>query len=127
MKDKLFDVLKNSYAPYSTYNVAACVIMYDGNTFYGVNIENSSYGATMCAERVAIYNAITAGYKKGDFKGLYLINSLNKVSYPCFMCRQVISEFFDNDIDVIIFTKENETKLKVGDLIPYPFNEDDLK
>jgi cytidine deaminase len=127
MKEKLFELLNNSYAPYSNYKVSACVVMNDGNTFYGVNVENASYGATMCAERVAIYAAITNGYKKNDFKHLYLVNNLNKISYPCFMCRQVISEFFDNNSEITILTTNEEVNLKVSDLITYPFNRDDLK
>jgi len=126
MKDKLFELLNNAYAPYSGYKVASAVVMNDGNIFLGINVENASYGATICAERVAIDNAIVNGYKKNDFKALYLVNNSNKVSYPCFICRQVISEFFPLDAEVIIITTDKEEKVKVSDLIPFPFTEDDL-
>lgn len=127
MKEKLFELLNNSYAIYSSYKVASCVVMNDGNIFYGVNVENASYSATICAERVAIYNAITNGYKKNDFKHLYLVNSKNKVSYPCYVCRQVISEFFDMNTEITIFTTDKEITIKTSDLISFPFNKDDLE
>ena len=68
MREELEKLLSRSYSPYSNYPVAAMVTMVDGRNFYGVNIENASYGATVCAERVAIFNAVLAGYQRGDFK-----------------------------------------------------------
>ena len=68
MKDKLKELLKNSYSPYSKFRVSSIVIMKDGTEFGGVNVENASYGATICAERNAILQAIAHGYKKGDFE-----------------------------------------------------------
>ena len=73
MREKLVSLLKNSYSPYSHFRVAAIVIMKDGREFHGVNVENASYGATICAERSAILSAISAGYKKGDFQELYVM------------------------------------------------------
>ena len=70
MREKLTELLKNSYSPYSKFPVAAIVVMKDGREFSGVNVENASYGATICAERSAIVSAISHGYKKGDFKEL---------------------------------------------------------
>ena len=103
--------------------------MKDGNKFRGVNVENASFGATVCAERIAIFNAITAGYKKGDFKELHIMClDSNKISTSCFMCRQVISELFDKDVTVTLYNNKGETKeYKVSELCPYPFDEDDLK
>ena len=68
MKEKLIKLLDNSHSPYSKYRVSAIVTMKDGKEFSGVNVENASFGATICAERNAILNAITNGYGKGDFK-----------------------------------------------------------
>ena len=67
MKDKLIKLLDNAYSPYSKYRVAAIVLMKDGKEFYGVNVENASYGATICAERSAIVSAISNGYKKDKY------------------------------------------------------------
>ena len=68
MQERLKELLKNSYSPYSNFKVAAIVVMKDGKEFNGVNVENASYGAAICAERSAIVSAISAGYRNGDFK-----------------------------------------------------------
>ena len=68
MKEKLIKLLGNSYSPYSHFRVAASVVMQDGKEFNGVNVENASYGASICAERSAILNAISSDYKKREFK-----------------------------------------------------------
>ena len=123
MKDKLIKLLDNSYSPYSKYKVAAIVVMKDGKEFSGVNVENVSYGATICAERVAICNAVSAGYKKSDFESIYIINNANDISIPCFICRQVFLEFFDQSNKVVCMNiNGNEKTYLVSDLCPYPFN-----
>lgn len=129
MKEKLLELGKNSYSPYSHFRVAAIVVMKDGKTFNGVNVENASYGACVCAERIAIFSAIAAGYKKGDFKELHIMCLDSKqISTSCFMCRQVISELFDKTAKVICYNNQGETKeFTVEELCPYPFDEDDLK
>jgi len=127
MFEKLEALLKKSYSPYSYFRVSAIVETNDGKEFSGVNVENASYGATICAERNAIFNAVTNGYTKSDFKKLYLLVDSENVSYPCNMCRQVFTEFFENDMEVICYNKHGESKtLKVSDLCTYSFNEDDL-
>lgn len=129
MFEELLELGNNSYSPYSHFRVAAIVVMKDGKEFKGVNVENASYGAAICAERSAILSAISAGYKKGDFKELHVMCLDSKtISTPCFMCRQVISELFDKDTIVTLYNNSGETKkYKVSELCPYPFNEDDLK
>lgn len=128
MKDKLLELQKNSYAPYSNFHVSAIVVMNDGVEFRGVNVENASYGATICAERSAIVSAISAGYKKGDFKELNVMVSSGEIGMPCFICRQVISEFFDKDAIVRCFATTGEYKeYTVEEICPYPFGSEDLK
>ena len=96
MRERLLELARNSYAPYSKFRVASILIMNDGKEFYGVNVENASYGASICSERSAIVSAVSAGYRKGDFKELHVMCvDSNKISTCCFNCRQVISEFFD--------------------------------
>ncbi len=73
MKEKLIKLLSNSYSPYSKFRVASIAVMKDGKEFCGVNVENASYGASICAERNAINSAIAAGYKKYDFESLYVM------------------------------------------------------
>lgn len=128
MKERLLDLLNKSYSPYSKFRVAAIVEMNDGTFIEGINVENASYGATICAERVAITSAIAKGYKKSDFEKLYVMTDSKKISSCCFICRQVIAEFFDLEKEVILYDKMGNTlNLKVKDLCPYPFVEDDLK
>lgn len=128
MKDKLLELQKNSYAPYSNFYVSAIVVVNDGVEFSGVNVENASFGATICAERTAIVSAISAGYKKGDFKELNVMVSSGEIGMPCFVCRQVISEFFDKDATVRCFATTGEYKeYTVEDICPFPFGSEDLK
>ena len=126
MKEKLVKLLNNSYAKYSKYRVACLCVMKDGRIFSGVNVENASFGATICAERVAITSAITAGYRKDNFKELHVMVDSDKIGTPCFMCRQVISEFFDINCKVYLYSKKEKQELTVKELCPYPFGEDNL-
>ena len=127
MKDKLTNLLNNSYSPYSKFRVAAICVMNDGTEFSGVNVENASYGATICAERTAIVSSIAAGYKKGDFKELYVMVDSDKISSCCFLCRQVISELFDKDASIILMNRLGDVETyTVKDLCPKPFDEGDL-
>ena len=128
MIEKLINLQKNSYSPYSHYAVSAIVVMKDGKEFFGVNVENASYGATICAERSAILSAISNGYHKGDFQELYVMVSSGKIGMPCFLCRQVISEFFEREAKVHCCSTMGEVKTyTVAEICPYPFGEEDLK
>ena len=127
MKEKLLNLLDNSYSPYSKFRVAAIVVMKDGKEFVGVNVENASYGVCNCAERSAIYSAISNGYKRYDFDKLYVMCDTSKLGTPCFICRQVISELFEKDKEVICITNEGVEKVfTVLELCPYPFDDNSL-
>lgn len=127
MKNKLEKLLNNAYAPYSKYAVSCILKTKDSEEIPGVNVENASYGATICAERSAIVSAISMGYKKEDFHELHIMVSSGKVGMPCFLCRQVISEFFQGDAKIYCYSKEGEVIVHtVGELCPYPFGSDDL-
>ena len=128
MKEKLLELLNNSYSPYSNYAVSAILVTKDGKGFYGVNVENASYGAAICAERSAIVSAISAGYKRYDFKELNIMVSSGKIGMPCFLCRQVISELFDKDAIIRCYATTGEYReYTVEEICPYPFGSDDLK
>lgn len=128
MKDKLIKLLNNSYSPYSKFRVATIVVMKDGKEFNGVNVENASYGAAICAERSAIVSAISAGYKKYDFKEIHVMCDSEKISSSCFICRQVITELFEKQSKVVFYNNKGETiELTVEDICPYPFDSEDLK
>ena len=126
MREKLEKLLNNSYAKYSNYRVSCICVMNDGNEFNGVNVENASYGATICAERVAITSAIANGYQKGDFYELHIMVDSEKIGMPCFLCRQVISEFFKETAKIYAYSRNGIESYLVKDLCPYPFNEDNL-
>ena len=127
MIEKLLSLHKNAYAPISNFPVSACVIMNDGTAFYGVNVEDASTRAGTCAERNAIYSAITAGYTKGDFKEVHVMISNGEIGYPCFVCRQMISELFDKTAKVYCYSTKGEMEIHtVEELCPFPFGEDDL-
>ena len=127
MKEKLLNLLDRSYSPYSKFRVAAIVIMKDGTEFVGVNVENASYGVCNCAERSAIYSAISNGYKRYDFEKLYVMCDTDKLGTPCFICRQVISELFESDKEIVCITNKGEEKVfTVDSLCPYPFSDESL-
>lgn len=128
MKEKLIELHKNSYVPISNFPVSSCVITKDGREFYGVNVEDASTRAGTCAERNAIYSAITAGVKKGEFKEVNVMVSSGRIGMPCFVCRQMISELFDKEAIVRCYSTSGEYKeYTVKELCPYPFGEEDLK
>ena len=125
MKDRLIELLDNSYAPYSNMHFACIVETESGNFYEGVNVENASYGATVCAERNAIFNAIAHGETK--FKTLYLMTSSDEICYPCNLCKQVFLEFFDKDVIFNIMTKSGKMEILSFDkLMTTTFTKEDL-
>lgn len=128
MRDKLVKLLENSYSPYSHFRVASIAVMKDGREFGGVNVENASYGASICAERSAILSAISAGYKRHDFETLYVMCDNDKIGMSCFVCRMVISEMFEPDKKIIAMNPNGDEEVHtVSELCPYPFGEEDLQ
>jgi len=119
------EVLGRAYAPYSKFPVAAAVVDEDGRVFTGVNVENASYGLTMCAERVAIFTAIAAGAKK--LRALALTSKTGGTLMPCGACRQVMAEFFEPSAPVYSDTGKDRYKTtSLRDLLPKAFGPDDL-
>ena len=112
---KAKEALEYSYSPYSHFAVGAALLSTDGQVFTGCNIENSSFGATNCAERTAIFKAVSEGVK--DFKAIAIVCSGDQPAYPCGICRQVMSEFFNPDTRIIV--EEGGGTLKT---IPYQPN-----
>ena len=128
MFEKLKELQNNSYAVYSNFRVSAIAVTKDGKEYKGVNIENCAYPSGICAERSAIFNAISNGVKKGEFKELNLLTSSPRVGTPCMACRQVILELFDQDAIVRCYATTGEfVEYTVKELCPYSFTEDDLK
>ncbi len=128
MKKKLLKLLENSYSPYSHFRVASIVVMKDGKEFSGVNVENASYGATICAERSAIVSAISNGYKPHDFEKIYVMCDSKEIGPSCFMCRQVMSEMFEPDKEVIWMSNTGEyVTHTIKEVCPYPFTEENME
>lgn len=118
-------VRMKSYSPYSNFAVAAALLDGGGRIFTGVNVENASYGATICAERSAVVAAVTAGARR--FMGMVVLAPGPKVVSPCGMCRQVLSEFTPS-FPVRCYTPEGEIlETDVAALLPHVFNSDNLK
>ena len=110
-----------AYAPYSRFNVGAALQTESGKIFSGCNVENTSYGATICAERTAVVSAVASGHTQ--IKKIAIVGDLNgKEVPPCGVCLQVLSEFCEPDAEVIIGTpKKIGTVYKLVDLLPAIF------
>lgn len=126
MKERLEELVKNAYAPYSKFKVACFVETKDGKFFPGVNVENANY-TSICAERNAISYAVSQGYKKGDFEALHLFLESDTCGWPCMACRQVILEFFAPDKKIICYYGSETCAHTVSELCPLPFTSEDLK
>lgn len=127
MVDKLLALHKNSYAVYSNFPVSSIVVTKDGREFVGVNVEDASYRAGVCAERCAMFSAIAAGVKKGEFKEINIMVSSGEIGEPCFVCRQMLVELFDKDSIVRCYSAKGDYKeFTVSELCPHPFDNEDL-
>ncbi|MDD3437667.1 MAG: cytidine deaminase [Candidatus Gastranaerophilales bacterium] len=114
------DVSKNAYAKYSDFLVGACVLGSSGKIYPGCNVENASYGLTVCAERNAIANAVANGEKSILALAIYSPNM--KDCTPCGACRQVISEFQgEKEVEVITQTQDGYKIYKISELLPNKF------
>jgi cytidine deaminase len=108
----------NAYAPYSGFNVGAAIITDEGKIFTGCNVENASYGLTVCAERIALFNAISAGERK--FSALAIHTATDIPFFPCGACRQVLAEF-NPGLKIIIKWNLGKKSILLNELLPYQF------
>lgn len=123
--DEVNFLLKSAYVPYSKFPVAALLIDNNGNKHKGVNVENASFGLTICAERNAITTAVTENMKK--IKLLVITGNTFEPISPCGACRQVIKEFSDKDTVIILTNKKRKYKItSVEELLPYSFSSENL-
>jgi len=123
--EKAKQAKENSYAPYSNFHVGAAVIGKNGKIYSGSNVENSSYGLTICAERAAIFKMVNNGEK--EISAILIIGDTEKFLPPCGACCQVISEFSTNETIVYMCNKyEKFKKMTVEELIPLKFSIDFL-
>ncbi|MFC5524849.1 cytidine deaminase [Rhodanobacter ginsengisoli] len=113
---------ERAYAPYSSFHVGAALLTLDGRTFSGCNVENASYGLCNCAERTALFGAIAAGCRPGDFAALAVIADTPAPVSPCGACRQVMVELCGEAMPVLMGNLHDETqRTTVGALLPGSF------
>ena len=135
MTDKeLYDLAKNamehSYSPYSNCKVGAALLCENGKVYTGTNIENAAFGPTVCAERVAVFKAVSEGEK--EFSKIAVVGGkngvINGIFAPCGVCRQVLREFCNDDFEILLGeTEDNFKKVTLKDLLPLSFSPEDVK
>lgn len=117
--DKARGARENAYAPYSHFRVGAALLTASGNIYTGCNVENAAYGATNCAERTAIFKAVSEGER--DFSALAIIGDSDGYVFPCGICRQVIWEF-SRDMDIIVCAADGRwQRFNIKELLPNGF------
>lgn len=119
-------MLEKAYIPYSKFPVGAALVTKEGKIYTGCNIENASYGLCNCAERTAIFKAVSEGER--DFSYLVITGETDGPISPCGACRQVIAEFCDSKMPVLLTNvKGDEKEVTVEQLLPGAFSIEDLK
>lgn len=117
---KAIKAMEHSYSPYSHFSVGAAIMTESGNIYTGCNVENSSYGATICAERTAALKAISEGERK--IEHIAIVSSSGDFTFPCGICRQFLSEFMPSEGRIILSDKNNNIKIyTLGELLPEAF------
>lgn len=117
--DMALKAMENAYAPYSGFKVGAAILCSDKKVYTGCNIENSSYGASNCAERTAIFKAVSEGER--EFEKIAIVSSSGDFTFPCGICRQVLSEFMYDKTVVLFSEKDGIMEFKVKELLPEAF------
>ena len=115
--------MEKAYAPYSNFSVGAALLCSDGTVFDGCNVENVSFSATCCAERTALFKAVTEGNK--CFEAIAVVGGKNGVidgfCFPCGVCRQAFSEFCDDKMKIVLYNGKEVKTLTLGELLPNSF------
>lgn len=113
-----YDACKNSYAPYSNFHVGAALLTENGKVYLGCNIENASYGATNCAERTAIFKAVSEGERK--FSRIAVAAGDKSTAFPCGICLQVMNEFMP-EASIILDVDGEVKEFTLKELLPFGF------
>lgn len=121
---KALEAQKKAYVPYSNFHVGAALVTEDGEIFTGCNIEISSYSPTLCAERTAIFKAVSEGHKK--IKAIAVVGDAD-FTYPCGVCRQVIREFGKDATIIVANSEDDYREYKLEELLPHSFGPEDLE
>jgi cytidine deaminase len=121
--DAARDARERAWAPYSNFKVGAALLARDGRTFAGCNVENASYGLANCAERTALFAAIAAGCKPGDFTHLAVVGDTPEPIAPCGACRQVMLELGGPALVVVLANLRGRcNRTTAGELLPGAFH-----
>jgi cytidine deaminase len=121
---KAYESLENAYVPYSNFKVGAALLTSEGKVFTGCNVECASYGGTNCAERTAVFKAISEGYK--SYVAIAIVSTSEGKTYPCGICRQVLNEF-GPDMDIVLDDHGKTVVINMKEMLPYAFGPSDLK
>ncbi|WP_420314581.1 cytidine deaminase [Anaerotignum propionicum] len=119
------EAMEKAYAPYSKFKVGAALLAKNGEVFLGCNVENASYGATICAERTAITKAISEGVK--EFQKIAIVASSGDYAAPCGICRQVLYEFLPDGEVILDSDHEGMKVMSLKELLPMGFRGEDIK
>ena len=119
------EAMKHAYAPYSQFQVGAALLAKDGRVFTGCNVENASYGATNCAERTAVFKAVSEGCR--EFEAIAIVASSGDHIPPCGICRQVLAEFMPEGKVILDSDEKGMVTYLVRELIPLGFTAKDIK
>lgn len=115
-----------AHAPYSRFKVGSALVTGGGQIYRGCNVENASYGGTVCAERVAIWKAVSEGHKR--FTDIVVVTSAATPAFPCAFCLQVMAEFFDASTRIwVAGTRGIRSLHTFSELLPKPFGPKQLK
>ncbi|MGD9579981.1 MAG: cytidine deaminase [Vampirovibrionia bacterium] len=121
---KAKEISDNAYAPYSKFKVGAALITPEGMIFTGCNVENASYGLTLCAERSAMSSMVKHGYN--EFEAIAIYAKATTDCYPCGACRQWLYEFGKEALVIVEDADHNPKLVSVSELLPHAFGPDDL-
>ena len=125
---KAVEARKMAYAPYSNHKVGAALIGKSGKVYTGCNVENAAYTPTNCAERTAVFKAVSEG--ETEFVAIAVVgglgDKLSEVCAPCGVCRQVLAEFCDRDLRIVMGTPDKIVVSTLGELLPLSFGKSDL-
>ena len=121
-----FEARENAFAPFSKFKVGAAVVLRDGAVVTGCNVENASYGLTICAERVAVFKAVSEGARPGDFSLVVVATDAAVLTPPCGACRQILWEFCGDVPVVLVNLRGSQRTFSMKDLLPEAFDVSNL-